>query len=328
MTRFSNEILEKWQVRKTRRQRQAFRKRLTDKLSAEGYPVYEERHGLTNGTVNIVVGDVDHAEIIFTAHYDTCAVLPFPNLITPRSLFFYLIYQLFLLAVIIALSIGIQQVVFWLTQDGAASFAAYLAALLFFCLLLLFGPANRHTCNDNTSGVITLTEAIFAMPPETLAKRNVAFVYFDLEEVGLVGSSAFRRRHKKALRHKTIINFDCVSDGDHFLFAVNRRLAADTHLLEAFSDAIPHDEKKSFTLCSTSSIFYPSDQIGFKKHAAVAVFRKSRVLGLYIGRIHTPRDRIFDEKNIMLLRNFILTLSKSSALRDFDLEATDEQKPE
>ena len=122
MTRFSQEILEKWQVRKTRRQKAAFRRRLTDKLSAAGYPVFEERHGLTSGTVNVVVGDADRADLLFTAHYDTCAVLPFPNFIAPRNLFVSVLYQLFLVLLLVALSICVQQMVFWITKSGEASF--------------------------------------------------------------------------------------------------------------------------------------------------------------------------------------------------------------
>jgi len=320
MTRFSQEILENWQIRKTRRQKQAFRKRLTDKLAAEGYPVFEERHGLTGGTVNVVVGDVDQADVIFTAHYDTCAVLPFPNFITPRNLFFYVLYQLLIVLVLIMLSIGIQQLIFLLTKDAGASFFAYLTALLLFCLLILFGPPNRHTCNDNTSGVITLTEAILRIPPEEFAGRKTAFVFFDLEEAGMLGSCAFRRRHKKALRKKAVINFDCVSDGDHLLFAVNRRLAADLPLLEAFTEALPAGDEKETIFCSASSVFYPSDQMGFKKHAAVAAFRKSRILGLYMSRIHTPRDTVLDEKNIALLCGFILRLTQKCSTLKSDTE--------
>ena len=34
---------------------------------------------------------------------------------------------------------------------------------------------------------------------------------------------------------------------------------------------------------------------------AVAAFRRVPLLGLYISRIHTPRDTVFDERNIRLL---------------------------
>ena len=312
MTRFSQEILEKWQVRKTRRQKAAFRRRLTDKLSAAGYPVFEERHGLTSGTVNVVVGDADRADLLFTAHYDTCAVLPFPNFIAPRNLFVSVLYQLFLVLLLVALSICVQQMVFWITKSGEASFFAYLLALLLFCALLLFGPANRHTSNDNTSGVIALTEAILSLSPEALADRKIAFVFFDREECGLIGSSAFRRRHKKTLRNTAVVNFDCVSDGDTLLFAANRRFVADGALFEKFQEALPADPQKETVVCSSASIFYPSDQIGFQKYAVVTALRKSRLFGLYLSRIHTPRDTVFDETNLDLLRRFILRLSESS----------------
>ena len=45
------------------------------------------------------------------------------------------------------------------------------------------------------------------------------------------------------------------------------------------------------------------------KHIGVAAFKKKRVIGYYIDRIHTAKDVIFDEKNIAIilegLRNFV-----------------------
>ena len=44
-----------------------------------------------------------------------------------------------------------------------------------------------------------------------------------------------------------------------------------------------------------------SDQAGFPLSAAVAAMKKLPLLGLYLDRIHTGRDRIFDERNIEYL---------------------------
>jgi hypothetical protein len=42
------------------------------------------------GGRNIVIGNPDTAKVLYTAHYDTCARLPFPNFITPKNIFIYL----------------------------------------------------------------------------------------------------------------------------------------------------------------------------------------------------------------------------------------------
>ena len=49
---------------------------------------------------------------------------------------------------------------------------------------------------------------------------------------------------------------------------------------------------------------YPSDQKNFKNSIGVAAFRKSK-FGLYLDKIHTPKDTVFDERNIgVLIKGF------------------------
>ena len=51
------------------------------------------------------------------------------------------------------------------------------------------GKPNKHTANDNTSGVITLLELMNRLSPEQ--KERTAFVFFDNEENGMLGSAFF-----------------------------------------------------------------------------------------------------------------------------------------
>ena len=62
------------------------------------------------------------------------------------------------------------------------------------------------------------------MTPEERA--NTAFVFFDLEEAGMIGSSRFAKVHKKVMKQKLLVNFDCVSDGDHFLIVHSKKAHA------------------------------------------------------------------------------------------------------
>jgi len=59
---------------------------------------------------------------------------------------------------------------------------------------------------------------------------------------------------------------------------------------------LPTADKNIFIEKSSRAI-YPSDQMAFKNSIAVAALKKSKV-GLYMNRIHTKRDVIFDESNI------------------------------
>ena len=94
MTEQSQEILENFQVRKSTGQKRAFRAWLRGELEGAGWAVTEES-GRFSGT-NVIAGDPEKAEVLFTAHYDTQAVLPIPNFLTPRNMGIYLIYQLLL----------------------------------------------------------------------------------------------------------------------------------------------------------------------------------------------------------------------------------------
>ena len=80
MTEISREILDKYQIRKTGPQKTAFIEFLKGK-----FPHLRVEAGGFPKSRNLVVGDPDRAKVIFCAHYDTCAVLPFPNLITPKK---------------------------------------------------------------------------------------------------------------------------------------------------------------------------------------------------------------------------------------------------
>lgn len=171
--------------------------------------------------------------------------------------------------------------------------------------LLIGGPANAWTANDNTSGIVTLVELYHAMPQAM--KEQVAFVFFDNEEAGLLGSAAFAKKHKKEdLKQKLVLNFDCVSDGDHFLFVLNK--PAMQQYAEGFRAAFLATEQKTVLVESTAKAFYPSDQAKFPVNAAVAALNKDARWGLYMDKIHTEKDRVFDTDNIAFLRDGTLRL--------------------
>ncbi len=299
MTSFSQEILADWQIRKTKKQKTAFIEFLQSHIPEAKV---EEKGSVRN----IVIGDVDSAKIVCTAHYDTCAVMPIPNFITPKNLFIYIIYQLLLTALIF----GIAILCGWgVSALGAEFLLAYWVALIVLWLLIVLimaGPANKHTANDNTSGVITLCEIYAAMSPEQ--REKCAFVFFDQEETGLVGSSAFYKLHKQSMKDKLLVNFDCVSDGDHMLLVLRKKSYA--AFRESFERAFLPRGDKRIMIEKSSSAFYPSDQQHFPFGVGVAALKHSPVLGYYMDRIHTPRDTVFDERNIELLRDGTIRLSE------------------
>ena len=181
-------------------------------------------------------------------------------------------------------------------------------AVLGFCIWwMMAGPANKHTMNDNTSGVAALMEIALSLPAEN--RNAVAFIFFDNEEKGLLGSALFKKKHGAKMKNTPVINFDCVSDGDYIQFYPNKAVKADKDLIELLQDTFCSDETKHVEVVKGFS-FYPSDQKAFPRGIGVAALHKGP-LGYWLGRIHTNRDTILDLKNIELLRSGALNLISS-----------------
>ena len=304
MTPLSKKILADWQVRKTKKQKTAFIEFMESQI-----PGLRVEQGGFGSNRNLVLGDVKTAKVFFTAHYDTCARLPFPNFITPKNIPLYLGYSL-LICMPFLILIGILGSLLHRVTDSF--FITYWGSILppmvlMFCIFM-GGKPNPHTANDNTSGVITLCELMASMSDEE--KAQAAFVFFDNEENGLLGSAFFRRLHKKdGLEKKLLINFDCVSDGDHMLF-VQSKPALNTYG-DALKAAFPSTEEKTVYLEKSSNTMYPSDQANFPMGVGVAAMKKKKSIGLYMNRIHTVKDTVFQRENIAFFVDGTLRLLKS-----------------
>ncbi len=298
MTQSVKTLLDTLQVRKSKKQKAAFTRLIQDLAQREGYACQVEKGAF--GVKNIVVGDVSSAKVVYGAHYDTCAVLPFPNFIAPKAFWLYLLYQLAIILgfLIFAFLLGSAIGFVGALLNVEAQWASAAGALVYWAILglMLFGPANKHTVNDNSSGVAVLMEMMEAMPEES--RREVAFVFFDMEEAGLFGSSAFASAHKKEMKDKLLVNFDCVSDGEDILFILKKKARPYRELFEA---AFPTDETvKTEVLCK--GVFYPSDQANFPLGVGAAAFLKSKRFSfLYLDKIHTPKDLVYREENIRFL---------------------------
>ena len=293
MTTFSEQIFSDYQVRKTKKQKLAF-----IRLMQSHFPELRVEESKILHNRNLVAGDWETAEFILSAHYDTCAVLPFPNFIMPKNLLITVLYSLLICIPFFLIAFGFNVLLSLVTDDFLIHYWTSLLLIIGLVILVFFlGLPNKHTANDNTSGVITLCELMERMPEEM--RKKVLFVFFDNEENGLLGSAFFRKLHKKEINDKLILNFDCVSDGDHILLVVNK--AARKKYGGRLEAAFQSTAEKTVHLEKSSSAMYPSDQAGFPMSAAVAALKKLPLLGLYLDRIHTGRDRIFDERNIEYL---------------------------
>ena len=70
--------------------------------------------------------------------------------------------------------------------------------------------------------------------------------------------------------------------------------------------------KKSINLRSKGFSVYPSDQANFPYGVGICALKRGK-MGLYLGRIHTPRDTVLEETNVNILRAALITLIGGSA---------------
>ncbi len=298
------DVLVQFPIRKTKKQKQAFREAVQEYVTGLGYPVTVEKGSM--GAQNVVIGNPAGAKYLVTAHYDTPACMVVPNFITPTNPLMFILYQLLVVALLFAVSIGAAVVVNLLTQDYQISFFVWYLVYFGALLLMMFGPANRHNANDNTSGVVTVLETL-ASVPET-HRDQVCFVLFDLEEAGLVGSASYRKAHKAATNQQIIVNLDCVGDGNELMMFPTKQLRKDTEKLKPLANICGYWGEKSLLLKHKGFYVYPSDQKNFPLGVGVAAFNRKKFIGLYCDKIHTRRDTVLEPTNVNILRAAIVSL--------------------
>lgn len=218
MTSISQQILNNHQVRNTKKQKEDFRKAL-----CEAFPEIIVEPKNDTSTHNLVLGNIETAKLIITAHYDTPKRLLYPNITFPKSRLVNNLYRLFFafLAIIAMLPLFVGFLLF--TADGLLSYVCTLAVCAIPLLAIFKGlGANPKNANDNTSGIVALCELYNAL--SEYEKSQVAIVFFDNEERRLAGSKLFKKMHPEvALDEIPLINFDCVANGNHMLFAFNQK---------------------------------------------------------------------------------------------------------
>ena len=296
------DVFRDFPVRKTKKQKQAFREAVQSYAEQLGYPCTVESGSL--GSRNLVIGNPEQADYLVTAHYDTCARLPIPNFLTPCNFWLILLWQVVLVLLILGICILMGLGVGFLTGSGAiGSWCGYLMIWVILALMLI-GPANPSNANDNTSGVVTLLEIAKSMPGNQ--RKKVCFVLFDLEEAGLIGSASYRKAHKSQTDRQMVLNLDCVGDGDYLTLFPTKRLKKDRKRLKSLYKACGYFGKKSILVHEQGFSFYPSDQANFPWGVGICALKK-RGKTLYLSRIHTKKDTTLERTNVNLLRAALIT---------------------
>ena len=217
---------------------------------------------------------------------------------TPRNKGFFWAYQMLQVGILVALGVAVGVPLGVATGDDYLGFLAGYAVYMICLFMMILGPANKHNVNDNTSGVAAVMELMQRIPAEQRAKA--AFILFDNEEKGLLGSSAYASSHKAVKKEKLIINMDCVGDGENVLFFANKK----TRSLDVFPKleaAMQSAQGRNFMMNKMEKCVYPSDQSQFKHGIAVCACNKMKVVGYYVDKIHTKKDTVCEQANMDFL---------------------------
>ena len=155
------DTLHQYPIRKTRKQKQAFRDAVCQYVKELGYSVSVEEGSF--GARNVVIGNPNNTKYLVTAHYDTCAALPIPNFLMPCNVTVFVMQQIGLVCGIVLISALLGALAGLLLGEIAVPLVCSL--ILFGTIgLMIVGPANKQNANDNTSGVVTVLEIMRTLP--------------------------------------------------------------------------------------------------------------------------------------------------------------------
>lgn len=281
-------------VRKTDEQKREFRQWLLRELKRAGWKAGEETYGKLNGSVNVVAGDPERAEVFLCARYDTGSRMLVPDFVSPTNVpahvCYHLVTALGLVAAAFLLSLAVS---FPLNQPGLM-LPLFLVLAVAALWIAAYGPANRSNANGNSSGVL----ALLAAAREAGFDRRVCLVFLDNHERTLLGASAFKKKHAEQASRRLFINLDCVGDGEALLLIPSRYSRWDGALLEALEAAFPEGEEMRPQVLTKGLQYYPSDGRKFKFHVDVCACRHLAGLGYYIPHLRTKKDTVLEEGNV------------------------------
>ncbi len=296
MKDYLNEVNELYPIRKNAEQKSAFFDYVCDELGEERVKkeTFEKKHE------NIIIGDIESARVVFTAHYDTPATSLVPNLMFPadklKGMVFHLGYPIItaILCLLVAYGIGAL-----LSLDQSASLIIYVVLYLgfFYCSTRLI--TNKHNRNDNTSGVATILSIA-----GSINNDKVAFVLLDNEEKGLLGSKALNKKYKKLFENKLVVNFDCVGNGDQII-VMPKEGAEKLSEYALLKEALTSDDKFELHYIPFKKSLGNSDHKSFPCGVGVVASHRAKLVKFCTGRIHTNKDTIANSENILFLTDKI-----------------------
>ncbi len=278
------EELKPYRERMRRKSKAAFRRYLRGRAEELGLGYRESDSRLAK---NVIIGDLEKAEYVLGAHYDTAPRLPafLANHILLTNI---LIMLLFCIAPLLSI---------FNPYAALAALVVFILALLY--LLGFLSIPNKHNANDNTSGILVLLYLMSVLPQD-----KAAYIFFDNEEKGLVGSFLFLsalRKNKLGHRRKKFIILDCVGRGKLIRFTYIQKNSLPGALMKAAEMRGEYRFK-----VKKGSLFELSDHFVFMNYPHVGIFAYEQKGKKYrIRDIHCRKDRDFEKENIAIIADII-----------------------
>ncbi len=288
-------INERFPIRRSPEQKQLFR--CFVEAECEKMSCRVQMDTLQGKHTNVVIGDLEKARVVFSAHYDTPATALVPNIMTPRNPLFQYGYHFgypILLAIFsLLMASGLRSLLALNDKLYILLYLVLYLGLFYFCNRAF---PNKHNKNDNTSGVAVILSMAASMGTE-----KAAYILFDNEEKGLLGSKACGKAYKTIFENKLLVNLDCVGVGEHIITIAKEGAAKlpEYALLQDTWQGRDDFQVHHFPVKGSQS---NSDYKSFPCGMGIMACRESKPLGYYTSAIHTNRDTVASEQNIQFLR--------------------------
>lgn len=276
-----------FQERMHKKSKEKFRDYLKEKAKQVNLP-----YNITPDTFfskNVVIGDLKNAKYILGAHYDTPPRMPS-----------FLMHNILVFNLFFIITIGLV-IYFSVLLRIPVIFVILLITLLLSYPLGFLAIANKYNFNDNTSGVLLL---LYLMTK--IENPQVAYVFFDNEEKGLIGSLqllVYMKKHKISRYSKQFIIFDCVGRGNVFGLSNFKNEKISLVLKQTFENF----QFKGYNIeLKKGSSFEMSDHAVYMmyNHVGIMCYEKKKNK-LLLKDIHSHKDKKINLNNIMVLAKTI-----------------------
>lgn len=291
MQHYDRILEERFPIRKSAEQKQAFLDYLTAELKAQGYAPQLEINGVGKSR-NLVVGNPEKSAVVLCAHYDTPARKWLGNLLVPTNIPVYLGYQALNMLVLLLLSLVLYLIAWQLI--GKMAVWVFLISYLAMLLWQVLGTPNRHNRNQS-SGLAVMMEIMACLPEK--ARARVSFVFFDRGEEFTMGAKAYAKEHLQVQYTRLLLQLDAVGNGRELLL-IPRKAARKCTGYQRIVRALEDMDGMHFQLGGTGMNICPGDYRNFQCGMILLACIRNPVIGLCIPYLHSPKDTVTDGEQL------------------------------